>query len=240
MFLSDVRGNVAIVTALAAPLIAAAGAFGTETAYWYYRDIQLQAAADAAAYTGALVRRMGSDTEQVTAAVTDTATKNGFEASVGEVTVNMPPTLGTHITNKAVEVFLEEHRKRIFTAIFMDGDVPIGARAVAVFQDASSACVLALHASKSKAALFSGSSSVTFTNCSVMSNSIANDGLTVQGAATLTANCAYSAGGAQTTAGLTLTECDAAKTEVAPVGDPFSDVVAPDTSGGCQGTGGST
>ncbi|TIQ60260.1 MAG: hypothetical protein E5X41_34090, partial [Mesorhizobium sp.] len=57
------------------------------------------------------------------------------------------------------------------------------------------ACVLALNPSASSAALFSGSTSVKLNGCSVMSDSIANDSIKVQGSAGLQTDCLITAGG---------------------------------------------
>ena len=60
------------------------------------------------------------------------------------------------------------------------------ARAVASYNTAANACILALNGTASKAALFSGNSNLTLSGCSVMTNSTAADAGTVQGTAALT------------------------------------------------------
>ncbi len=238
--LSRDHGSAAIAVALTLPLVVGAAGFGVETSYWYYKDRQLQAAADASAYAAALEKRSGSSNTVVTGEATTVATQNGYTSTGGTIAVNTPPLTGSHMTAKAVEVILTQNKPRLFTAIFSHDPVTIKARGVAAYEDAGSACVVALHKTASKAALFSGSSETKFTNCSVMANSLANDAVTVQGAGKLETSCLYSAGGVSAGSGVTLTGCPKAKTGLPPVGDPFSDLVAPSTTGSCTGSGGAT
>lgn len=187
--LRDEVGSTAVAFAASMPLVVGGAAFGVETSYWYYKDLQLQAAADAAAYAGALEKRAGSKKDAVVQAAKAVATTNGFVQSLGTAAVNTPPLTGAHISAKSVEVVLEENQPRFFSSLFIQTPVVIRARAVAVFEDAGSACILALHKSASKAALFSGSSTSKFKACSVMANSLANDAVTVQGHGTLETSC---------------------------------------------------
>lgn len=236
----DDLGSTAVVVALSMPLVIGGAGLGVETSYWYYKDLQLQAAADAAAYAGALEKRAGSKSPAVVMAATKVAAANGFASATGTAVLNSPPQSGTHKTSKAVEVVLEENAARFFSSFFIQTPVVLRARAVAAFQDAGSACILALHKSKSKAALFSGSSTSTFKGCSVMANSLANDAVTVQGSGRLETSCIYSVGGASLTDKTILDDCKSAQVGVSPVGDPYGEVAAPEASSTCKNTSGST
>ena len=236
----DEMGSTAVALAVSMPVVVGGAAFGVETSYWYYKDLQLQAAADAAAYAGALEKRAGSKKDAVAAAATAVAVTNGYVKSIGTAAIHSPPLTGTHISAKSVEVVLQENQPRLFSSLFIQTPVVIQARAVAVFEDAGSACILALHKSASKAALFSGSSTSTFKGCSVMANSLANDAVTVQGSGKLETSCVYSVGGVSVTAGLKLDECKSAQVGVSPVGDPYAELAAPPVSATCQSTSGST
>ncbi|RWH57430.1 MAG: hypothetical protein EOQ83_27405 [Mesorhizobium sp.] len=216
-------GNVATIFALTLPIV--------ETSYWYYSSLKLQATADAAAYAGALEKIQGSDTATITAAATQSATDNGL--GNGTITVHTPPTSGPNTAKKAVEVILNQNLDRMFTSIFTQTKVPEQARAVALITDASKACVLALNKSASQAALFSGSTSVKLTGCSVMSNSSAADAIKVQGSAGLQADCLISVGGVSLNNPVTTT-CKSPITQALPASDPFSSLPAPSTSGSCQ------
>ena len=236
----DEIGSTAVAVAATMPLVVGGAAFGVETSYWYYKDLQLQAAADAAAYAGALEKRAGSKKPAVVQAATAIAVANGFVQSVGTAELNSPPLTGAHINAKSVEVVLQENQPRFFSSLFTQTPVVIRARAVAAFEDAGSACILALHKSASKAALFSGSSTSKFKACSVMANSLANDAVTVQGSGKLETSCIYSVGGVSLTATAVLDECSAAQVGVSPVGDPYAELEAPVASSTCESTSGSS
>ncbi|WP_368911808.1 pilus assembly protein TadG-related protein [Taklimakanibacter deserti] len=222
------------------PLVVAGAAFGVETSFWYYRDMQLQAAADAAAYAGALEKRAGSNQEAVKQAATNVAVTNGFRQAIGTADLNSPPSSGAHITSKAVEVLLAENTPRFFSSFFVKTPVVIRARAVATYEDAGSACILALHKSTPKAALFSGSSTSKFLGCSVMANSLATDAVTVQGTGKLETSCIYSVGGVSLGDGAVLNDCKSAQIGVPPVGDPYADVEPPAIPETCQSDSGPT
>ena len=90
-------GNVAIVFALTLPLVIGGAGFGVETSYWYYRDLQLQGAANAAAYAAAIEKRAGSESGKVETVATGIAVANGFDATTGTIIVNSPPKSGPNV-----------------------------------------------------------------------------------------------------------------------------------------------
>jgi hypothetical protein len=239
-FIRNEFGSTAVVVALSMPVVVAGASLGVETSYWYYRDLRLQAAADAAAYAGALEKRAGSNRATMIEAATAVAQANGFSSSVGTAELSSPPQSGTHMNSKAVEVLLQENAPRFFSSLFLKTPVVVRARAVAAYEDAGSACILALHKSASKAALFSGSSTSKFLGCSVMANSLADDAVTVQGSGKLETSCIYSVGGASLGSGTVLDECKSAQVGVPAVGDPYAEVELPTVSGTCANVSGST
>jgi hypothetical protein len=234
------RANVAIVFALTLPVVVGGAGLGVETSYWFYKDLQLQAAADAAAYAGALEKRSGSAEDDVGSAAEKAAAQNRYDAAIGTIEVNSPPLSGPNTGTAAVEVLLVQSLDRYFSKIFVDGPMVVRARAVANYQVASEACVLALHPSASKAALFSGSSVMKLKGCSVMANSIADDAVKSQGSATVAVDCIVSAGGVDLTSGTSMSECDDPILNAAPVGDPFASLPAPSPPVGCLNGNGAT
>jgi Putative Flp pilus-assembly TadE/G-like len=239
-FCRDRRANVVIVFGLTLPVVIGGAGLGVETSYWYYKDLELQGAADAAAFAGGIEKRSGSDDSTVTAEATEAAVQNGFDATIGTIVVNSPPLSGPNTGIPAVEVILDVPLDRFFSKIFLDGPVVANARAVGIFQTSSNACVLALDPSASKAALFSGSSSLTLNGCVIMANSIADDAVTAQGAANVEVDCLVSGGGAQLNAHVSMTECSSAIVNAPPVADPYASLPAPSHSGGCKNANGST
>ncbi|WP_292382127.1 pilus assembly protein TadG-related protein [Mesorhizobium sp.] len=223
--------NVATIFALTLPIVVGAAGFGVETSYWYYNSLRLQATADAAAYAGALEQISGSDTPTIVAAATQSAATNGLGA--GTIVVNTPPASGPNTAKKAVEVIVGQKLNRMFTLIFTQSQVPEQARAVALITDASKACLRALDPSASQSVLVSGSASMKLTGCVIMTNSIAQDAIKVQGSAALQADCLISAGGVVLNNPVT-TICKAPITQALPIPDPFASVPAPAASNPCQ------
>lgn len=217
--------------ALALPLVVGGAGMGVETAYWYARRTQLQEAADVAAHAAAIEKRAGGDEAAMLSIATSTAIDSGYAPSEGTITVNSPPASGPSAGSSAVEVLLTGRAKRMFTALFDDGDLVLNARAVASFNTAATACILALDKAASDAATFQGNTHVTLQHCSVMSNSVSNSALSVQGSATLSTDCVISAGGVSVTSGLTMTQCPEAVINAPQVADPFKDVPVPTFSG---------
>ncbi|WP_287186417.1 pilus assembly protein TadG-related protein [Mesorhizobium sp.] len=226
-------GNVAIIFALSLPVVVGGAGLGVETSYWYYSSLKLQAVADAAAYAGALEKVSGSDKPTIVSAATLSATTNGWGPSTGTIEVFTPPSSGPNVAKKAVEVIVHQTLDRFFTSIFSQSAVGAQARAVALITDASKACVLALNPSASRAALFSGSSNLKLTGCSVMSDSIAADALKLQGSAYLEADCLISAGGVSLS-NVVKTVCANPLTQALPAADPFADLPAPPATNPCQ------
>jgi hypothetical protein len=227
--LGDAKGNIAIATALTLPLLAGGAGFGVETAYWYHKDLELQQAADKAAYTAGLEKRSGSNASEILNAATEVATANGYDP--GTLAVHYPPIAGAYAGNtKAIEVNISIELPRYFTAFFSDGNVVENVRAVAIMQTAANACVLALSTTAPAAALFSGSSDLNLVGCTVMSNSFTPDSVKVQGSAKLTTDCIIAVGDVSLTSGAHVTACPAPITQAPPVADPFAEVPVP-TSG---------
>ena len=229
------RGNVAVVFSLAVPMIAGGAGLGVETTYWYLSRLKLQSAADAAAFAAATEKRSGSSSAGVTAAAAGAASENGFAGASGSIEVNTPPTGGGG-DERAVEVILHSRAERLFSKIFTSAPVELRARAVARYEDAGNACVLALNPTAGGAALFSGSSDLTLTSCTVMANSLSASAVTVQRSAKLQAECVVAVGGISATNNLR-TACARNVTGAAPVGDPFRTLEAPTPSGACQSGG---
>ena len=233
-------GNVAVIFALGAPLLAGAAAMGVETTYWSYKSLHLQEAADSAAHAGAMEQRSGGDAGRVTSVATSTATENGFDTAHETIVVNSPPASGPAAGKAAGEVILTSPTARFMTAMFSDQPLTLKARAVATYNSAATACVLALNPTAPKAALFSGNTNVGLTGCSVMSNSTAIDSILSQGSAVLRVDCLISAGGVSLNSGVTLNKCDTPVTHAPAVGDPFKTLATPVSSGPCRSTRGAT
>ncbi|MCR5876278.1 hypothetical protein LRS10_20270 [Phenylobacterium sp. J426] len=151
------------------------------------------------------------------------AVANRWQAAEGDLRVEAAAGAGLP-SGQAVEVQVERRLERYFTSLFDAEPILARARSVAVYENVSQACVLALSRSASRAVNVSGSASVTLNGCDVASNSVAGNGISVWGSATLKADCAISAGGVAGKAGLELQGCRTPVTLAPPVQDPFADL----------------
>jgi Flp pilus assembly protein TadG len=226
---SSDNGNVAIIFALAMPLVVGAGALSVETNLEYTAQTHLQVAADAAAYASALDNRASASLDTITTDATAAATSNGWSSATGTIQVHTPPTSGPNQTPTAAEVILSTTVPRYFTAYFNNAPLVIHARAVAVYTTAASACILALNKTASGAVTVQGSTTVNLVGCDVMSNSVASDAVKVWGSASLSTDCVVSAGGFSNNGGLTLTGCPSAVTQAPRARDPFAGLPTPPT-----------
>lgn len=234
------EGNVALLFALLTPMVIGGAGLATEVGVWYHRRLELQSAADAAAYAAAVDLRAGANQTSFTAEALAAAKASGFDPNQGTITVNWPPQSGTHQTNQAIEVLIAQNVPRFFSSVFINTPLIEHTRSVTTVQNASNACVLALDPSASGAALFSGSSSVSLTGCSVMANSVSPSAVLSQGSASLQTDCIISVGGVSLTAGVSETVCSAPLTQAPPVADPYANVPSPTPTGPCQSTSGSS
>lgn len=230
---------MAIVAALAMPMVVGGAAFGVDSLYWYVRDLQLQAAADAAAYAAALELRAGREKPAVTAAAGREAGDNGFDPAKGAMTVNTPPTEGAFQQPQAVEVVLTQRQDRFFSSLFDDSTVQAKVRAVAIYNTSSEACVIALDPEAPASVSMTGSASLKLEGCSVVANSIADNAVDLRGSSQLQTPCLISSGGVRANSSVTLTECSEFTTRAPPVADPFRRVAKPSPAGGCRSDSGS-
>lgn len=227
-FLKSRRGNIAIITALAAPVLVGFCGLGAETGYQYFRQRDLQGAADIAAYDGAMqLENNSAGSSAITSASTSGASSNGWNSGSGTITVNNPPQSGSNQNNSSVEVLLTENEPRFFTALFASGTVPVNVRAVAKYTPSTSACMLALDRHAQNAMQFWGNTNAKFVGCQTVSDSDASNAFSVGGNADVTVPCAETVGGDSVTSGLHLTSCGSVKNNAPYVADPFANIAAP-------------
>lgn len=232
-FLASRSGNTALLFGLSLPVVIGMAGLGVETGYWYFKQRELQAAADVAAVAGAVEKRGGGEISLITSTAQAEAVEHGFVVAEGTIDVNAPPASGSHQDNRSVEVLLTMPATRFFSKIFSGEEVTLNARGVARYEDGGQACILALHPEESGAVTFTGNAVTLIDGCNVMSNSLSNSSLIVSGSADVTVPCALAAGGVSVDEGLTLTDCPEAQSNVPPAVDPFKDLPEPDVTGPC-------
>src|SRR5262249_17522161 len=228
------RGNVAILTALAAPALVGFCAFGAESGYWYYRQRSIQAAADIGAYNATMALRGGASTSAVTDVATHDSANNGWAQRARTITVPTPPTSGPNQNTHSVEVILTERETRFFTALFSRTPVTVRSRAVATYTVQAPACMLGLSKSLPNDVQFWGNADADFQSCNIVADSIASNAFAVGGSARVTGPCVATVGGENSQATLTLASCPNVTTNAPYVPDPYANVPSPSTSGPCS------
>src|ERR1043166_5492243 len=162
-FQRDQSGSYTLIAALAMSALIGVGALGSEAGMWDFKRRALQDAADSGAISAATAFGNTSNLALEAQAVT---ASYGFVDDVSgvTVTVNQPPTSGTHTTTSgAVEVIVTLQQPRFVSAIFSSQPVVITARAVGV-GNGGAGCVLALNSSAGGAISVQGSSQVILKN----------------------------------------------------------------------------
>lgn len=237
-FAAQTGGATAVVAALLFPVILGGIGLGAETGYWYLTQRKLQHAADTAAHAAGTRLRAGDTNAQIEAAAVQVATEAGFGAST--LQLNTPPSSGVDAGKTlSVEVLLTQSQPRMFSAVFDNTPVHLGARAVArVTKTGGVACVLALSPTSAGAVTVSGSTSVNLDGCDVASNSNASDSFLLSGTASaMTADCIYTVGRSSVATGLTLSKCEQVKEEAPVVRDPYVSIEEPERTGTCMNKG---
>src|SRR5215469_4305085 len=237
-FLRSRRGNVAIGPSLALPVLVGFCGLAADAGYWFYRQRDVQGAADIAAYDGAVALENSANASGISDAATTGASSNGWNSTQGTITVNTPPTSGPNQNSQSVEVILTENEQRFFTSLFSSGTVPVNVRAVATYLQTQAACMVGLNKTKAMTVQFWGNANADFTQCNIVSDSSASNAFAVGGSANVTAPCVDSVGGSYVTATLTLTSCSSVTNKARYVYDPYASLPAPPT-GSCSSSSGS-
>lgn len=228
-------GAIAVMAAIAFPVLIGAMGLGAEAGHWYLAQRSLQHAADVSAHAAAIRKRAGDGQSGIEAAALHVAGASGFSANTGTIAVSTPPKTHAFAGDVAsIEVVLTQTQPLLFSSLFLRDPVNIHARAVARLNTTAQACILALSQSAPGAVTVAGSTIVTLNGCDVASNSSASDALRMQGGGYLTTDCVYTVGGAVVTSGLTLKTCASVREQAPVTVDPYADVSEPVVSGACH------
>jgi hypothetical protein len=168
------KGTIIPLAAIVVLTLVAFMGLAFDASYLYFEKRRVQTAADAGAIGGAQELVRGTPTNVTTAARKDTAFNRFTHGTNGvDVTVNNPPTSGTHVGNAGyVEVIVTEPRPTWFMQVLGVQSANVKARAVAGITD-SSGCVYALNrdSSNSNNGIFVNGTTNSVFDCGVYSNS---------------------------------------------------------------------
>ncbi|NNM58181.1 pilus assembly protein TadG-related protein [Acidocella sp.] len=199
-FLSSRRGTIALIVALAAPLLIAATALSVDVGFWYQQQDTLQSAADAAALAAAHAANYGADSvenvEPLALAAANMASNNQFSLTSAQLVLSNPPVpasaSGTKIT--AWQATATIPRGSFFSAVKglgLPGE-PAGtqsATAVAdMVQKTGSSCLIS-----EGTIVVSGGASIVGSNCGIAANATSCPSMTVTGSGIIQATSVVTA-----------------------------------------------
>jgi hypothetical protein len=196
--LRDRAGTTVVMLAITLAGIAGAAGLGTEAASWYSTKRTMQGAADSAASSAAAALAAGEPSSTfATSAKSVAATYNFVDGSnATTVTVNYPPKSGGYQSSAAVEVIIIQDEKPLLSALVGFKGLKVSARAVSMADTskAGEACVVALDPHSETSLTTSGSTALSFPDCSLYVNSPSSSAAVMNGGATIDASIAYFVG----------------------------------------------
>jgi len=191
------RGVAIIMMALLLALFLAFAGLVLDGGQMYFEKRRMQAAADAAAYGGALELKRGHPEMEIVTAGRDDASRNGLQHGVDtiDVAINHPPTTGPNTGSMShVEAIITRTVPTFFMRILNIDSAEVRARGVAGLENNGEACVIALERS-GKGALRVAGNALLDANCGVLSNSMDPCGMEVNGNAEIRGTWIGVAGG---------------------------------------------
>lgn len=232
------RGTVAVMAAIATPVVVGFAGLGVEVGTWHTSKRTLQTAADAAAASGALERAAGGNAAAIRTAALREAGRNGFASeNQYDTVVYNPPRSGAFINDPAaVEVALTRRQSPLLSKLFLGAPVTLSARSVAALRGGTptgNACVLALNPNGSGAITNTGSTTINMPGCVLAANSTSSTAIVVTGNASLNAQSLYTAGGYSQGGSSTMTLAQPATTHSTALPDPFAGIAIPN-AGSCN------
>src|SRR6266851_4914238 len=163
---SDERGAIAVLVAIALPVLFAFGSLAINSGLWYTKKRQNQSAADAAALSAAYEVMAG--TANATPAATQAATQNGWVNTGTAPAVNV--AYSDAIVPSGVEVILHQDQNSLFAYVpAAQASATIATRAVALVNTLGSSCLTALSPSGTGVDV-QGSSIINMPNCIITAN----------------------------------------------------------------------
>ncbi|MCI5078516.1 hypothetical protein [Oricola sp.] len=226
-FVRDDRGHVAVIGALALPILIGGIAFGTEAGDWLVEKTKLSFVADATVLSAGQLYNRGKTEAQIATILRAKLVADGYPDASLALNLTYPDAASDQITAE-----ISYSPDKYFAQAIWDGAVVIRARTVAVMEG-DEACVLALNPTASGAVTVGGSATMSLTGCVVASNSSSTSSVYMGGSSTLTTECIISSGGINGEAHAT-TQCQKNRTYRRPTPDPFADLTQPATPGHCH------
>lgn len=226
-FLSNRRGNLAMLTALMLPVLLGTTGLITDTveSVMFKREMQRQADSGAMAGAFALAQQ-----KSVSTSVNLDLTRNANRTLTIAPVIQQPPASGSYAGSvKAVRVVLATDVDLPFTHMITRASRRISAEATAALISQGEYCVLALESTAVTGITMTGNASVTL-GCGMATNSPANDAVTASGSSAIIATPIAAVGGLQPSSNY-LSPTTLQPYSI-PVADPYANLPDPAISNG--------
>jgi Flp pilus assembly protein TadG len=231
-------GNVALLAALVLPLIMLAAAVGIDFQRGAQQRERLKDAADALALRGANELLLASATPDKIKAVIDAAVAANFGEQFGLQAFSHAVEVNAKEAEVTVSLKQTAYRSLFSGLLGARGDLTLSSTAVA--QGGAKVCVVALEETERDGVRLDWKASLSASDCSVLSNSTSQYGVSATSTAKLTTGLTCSSGGYSGSSlnfdPVPTTDCPAypdplAKREAPPItGDVYTDVVVGERS----------
>jgi Flp pilus assembly protein TadG len=244
-FFRDEKGQTLVLTALLGCCLMGFMALAIDIGVLFRAQRRLQIAADSAAIAGALTdyysqtvscgtAPAGTASASIKCAAANAAANNGVTDTT-QITVNNPPSNGSHTGSEYIEVAIRQPNPTLFMATFnalMPGgssnsnSMTVAARAVGGIVP-SQLCAYALDPTAKGAVEVQGSANIYTPGCVLQINSSNSQALCTTGGASIEDEAGIRIVGAQNTSGPCNGTQTNASTGAAYVGDPFASLPSP-------------
>ena len=193
-FLADRRGNIALLTAILAPMVLMAAGAGIDFSRWSLQRANLKEVADLLATRGAREFLLANATETNIKAVIDAAVANNVGGSYDLGSFSHVVDVDTNDASVTVRLVQPPKPGLILTKFFpYSADIEMSSTAVA--RGGSNVCVVALDEYNDGAIVAFDNSDLSAPECAVYANSTSSEAIGLMGAATLSASFICSSGG---------------------------------------------
>jgi Flp pilus assembly protein TadG len=227
--LSDSRGNVLVLSALAMPLMIGAAGLAMDTVQLTLIQRQLQRQADSAALAGALARAQGA---AASPAATSSITRDSMVALSKAPVIENGPTKGSYAGNTgAVRVVIESTQTQVFADMFRDKPATLRVEATAASMTNGNYCVVSLEKSAAVGINLQGNAGVDM-GCGLATNSKGSPAVTTGGSSTVKVSHVAAVGGLKSSVNYS------ANTVLLPYAipqkDPYASLPTPTVPAGCS------
>lgn len=229
------EGSVVVYAALTLPVVAGLMGFGLDTSVWYAMKRDVRGMADAAAVAAAYSKMQGDTANEILAAATKEAVRNGYDSTdcaTGPCLELTEVANSYGETTETIQVRVHQDAPLLFSNLFIDR-VQVSAFASSGVASLGTQCVLALNETASGAITFTGNTSANV-GCGVTANSNNAQALIVTGSAELTANPVQAHGGISLGGSGQITSDYPLLPFSASVPDPYASFVLPAMPSSCD------